>query len=319
MATAAGFACGGSAAAGEAGIATPGRGPLWQVIAHRRNGVPPQRLDLAPRELPALPGQQVAERQAADGDPLELMHLVAEAGEHPADLTIAALVEHHLEHGALAPLAPHVDPLRVHLPLGKPHALPQLFQQLFVRHARDLHQVFFLDAIPRVGEQIGELAIVREQDEALARAVEPPDGEEPLLSGHEIDDPRPPRGIVVGRDHPHRLVEHVDEAADPREPLPVDADLLGAGIDTGAERRDHLAVDLDTARRNELLAGPAAAETGRREHFLEPFQRVVGVSPGGGGAKPTPRFGGRAGRPSAGRLAGGWHEWLGGEGVRSRA
>jgi hypothetical protein len=162
--------------------------PRWRftlsVGADGRDRVAAERFDLAPGELPTLPRQEVAQRKGANGDPLQLVNLVAERGQHPADFAILALVEHHLQHGALLVLRTDRDPLRMHLRLGEPDAPPQLVDQFFRRHARDLHEVLLLDTIPGVSEEIREPAVVGEQDQPLAHPIEPTDREQPLLSRH---------------------------------------------------------------------------------------------------------------------------------------
>jgi hypothetical protein len=216
--------------------------------------------------------------------------------------------------------------LCVHLPLGEPDAAPQPVEQLLGGHARHLHQILLLHAVARMGEQVREAAVVRDQDQPLAHPIEPADREQPLVAGHEVHDAGPAGGIVVGRHHAHGLVEHEHDPLGVRQPLPIDADFLGVRIDAGAELRDHLAIDLDAARRDQLLAGPAAAQARGRQHLLQPLQAVVGdcrpgrlVREGGSGSHPAATGGdfagplgtrrawgaGRASRPSGAGAAGG--------------
>ena len=164
----------------------------------------------------------------------------------------------------------------MHLRLGEPDAPPQFVEQFFRRHARDLHEVLLLDTIPGVSEEIREPAIVGEQDQPLAHPIEPADREQPLLTRHQIDDPGPARRIDVGGDDAHGLVEHVDNPLRVWQPLAIDADLLGLRINPRAERGDDLAIHFHASRCDQRLAGPPAAEPGRREHLLQPLQAVVG-------------------------------------------
>ena len=229
------------------------------------------------------------------------MHLVAEPGQHPANLPILALVEHHLQHGAQLVLGADRHPLGMHLAFREPHAAAQRLEQLFRGHARHLDEVFLLDAVSRVGEQVGEPAIVGDEDQPLAHPVEPADGEEPLVSRHEIDDPGPAGGVEVRGHDADRLVEQKHDPLRVREPLPVHADLLGVRIDPRAEFRDDLPIHLDAAGRDQLLAGATAAEAGPCQHLLQPLAAVVvGVRP-----RPTRGRGvgvrlGRGMRPSRG-------------------
>ena len=97
--------------------------------ADGRDGVVPQGLDLGPRELPPLAGEQVPEREFADTDPLELVHLVAEPRQHATDLTILALVEDHFEDCALLVLRANIDPFGMHLALRQRDATADFVEQ----------------------------------------------------------------------------------------------------------------------------------------------------------------------------------------------
>ena len=59
-----------------------------------------------------------------------------------------------------------------------------------VGHALDLGEVGLVDPVARVGEALGEVAVVGEQEQALGVVVEAADREHPRLVGHELDDGR---------------------------------------------------------------------------------------------------------------------------------
>ncbi len=99
------------------------------------------------------------------------------------------------------------------------------------------------DLEARVGERVGEVAVVGEQDQAGAVGVQAPDGVQALAGGHEVDDGGPPVGVGRRGDHPGRLVQRVDDArARPAHELAVDRDRLVAG-DVARRVGDHGAVD----------------------------------------------------------------------------
>jgi hypothetical protein len=151
---------------------------------------------------------------------------VAQPGEHATNLAVLALVEHHLEHRTLFVLRADRDPLGMHLALREPDSAAELVEQFLRRHAGDLHEVSLLHAIAGMGQQIREITVIGEQEQALAREVEPADREQPLVGGHEIDGPGPARGVEVRRHDADGLVEQVHHPPHPREPLAVNADLL---------------------------------------------------------------------------------------------
>ena len=84
---------------------------------------------------------------------------------------------------------------------------------------------------------IGEIAVVGQQQQALAVLVESADGVDALADmRHQIDGERPAGRIVIGAQIAARLVdEPVDELFDVQR-LAIDADGF-AGFDLGAELR----------------------------------------------------------------------------------
>ena len=114
-----------------------------------------------------------------------------------------------------------------------------------------------------------------------------PTGNTRGLGGHQVDHRR--AALRVGRrGHDARgLVQQVvDQALAHADPGAVDLDVVGLGIDPRAEGR-HLAVDGDPARRDQVLAGPAAAEAGLGQHLL---QALAGrAHPRRGRARTDPR------------------------------
>ena len=137
------------------------------------------------------------------------------------------------------------------------------------RLALDLDEVLLVHAEARVGEAVGEVAVVGEQQQALGVAVEATDREHPGLGGHEVDHGRPALRVRRGGDHPGRLVEQVvDEPGLHADLRAVDLDDVDLGIDPPAEHR-HLAVHAHAPSLDQVLAGPAAAQPRLGQHLLE--------------------------------------------------
>ena len=212
-------ASGGTLAAGAATTARPILTLLADRLVHPfgldradgRDCIVPQGLDLVPGELPPLAGEEVAQRELADANPFELVDLVAEPRQHPANLAILALVEDHFQDGTQLVLRADVHPLGVHFSLGQRDAPANLVEQLLGRHACHLHEIFLFHAVAGMGEKVGQCPVVGDEDQPLAHAVEPADGKQPLLARHEVDHTGPAVGIEVGGHHAHRLIEHVDD------------------------------------------------------------------------------------------------------------
>jgi hypothetical protein len=222
-----------------------------------------------------LTRQEGAECQAANRHSLELMHLVAKLRKHTANLAILSLIENHLQDGALLVMASDRDPLRVDLALRQPDALPKTIEQFRGRHTGNLHEVFLLDAIPGMRQEVGELTVIGEQDEPFAHAIETPHRKQPAVTRHEINHPRPSGRVVIRRHHADRFVKEKDDPLGVWQPLTVHANFLVLRIDLRAEEGHDLAVDLDTTRRHQLLAGPPTPKPCRRENLLKPLDAVA--------------------------------------------
>ena len=152
--------------------------------------------------------------------------------EHPLHLVLAALVHDELDPArAEPPRARGSGPAVVEL-----DAALERGQRGGGRLALDLGDVDLVDLVAGVGEAVGELAVVRQQQRAGRVGVEPADRDDARRVGDEPDDGRPPAGVARGRDDTGRLVqEHVGELAGARSGRPSSATAV-AGGDEGVQR-----------------------------------------------------------------------------------
>ena len=293
------------------------------AIAHGRQRIASERLDLRPRELPPLAGQQAAQRQAAHGDPLELVHFVAEPaasgesrGSLPSSRTISSM------RSACA--ASESTPLGVHLSLGQPHA-PADSPRTSSEGHRPPGPVGLLDAIPGMGQQVGQVAVVGDQDQSLAHCGRAARWRTAAAPGTRSTTRGCPDRDRSWWSRPRPACTRCRRPASDRAVAHRRRDLLGRRIDAAAQFRDHLPVDLDAAGADQFLAGrrlpsPAAASTFcSRSLPSSALRPVAGPRPAAAGFA-----GGRRGqRVSAGRRGpvGRGERWggIGGSGRQDRA
>lgn len=134
-------------------------------------------------------------------------------------------------------------------------------------------QVKLGNAIPRVSHAVGQLAVVRDQQQAFGLFVEPADRENPFAKLREqINDSRTPRWIVIRADNPARLVEREVHLALQLDLLAVELNLLRIRIGTERDVGDDLAIDTDSASRDVLLALSPSVDARRRKNFREPLR-----------------------------------------------
>jgi hypothetical protein len=137
------------------------------------------------------------------------------------------------------------------------------------RRALDLDEVFLLDPVRRMGELLGELSVVGEDDEAFAVRVEPSHGEDPWCSRHERGHRGPALWIAGSCNDPAGLVEEVvDMPWQPTDPGAIDRHRLVGRVDAPAQCRP-LPVHRHPPRCYQLFAGTAAPEPGAGQQFLK--------------------------------------------------
>jgi hypothetical protein len=201
---------------------------------------------------------EALERDRPDRDPRQGHDLVAELGQHPPNFAILPFREHHLQQGGLSLAAGLTNPLGPGLPLGEPDPILELPQVLLVGLPGDQDAVDLLDAIARVCQAIGEVAVVGQQDQPGAVLVQSADREDALSdSGKQIDHPGTPRRIGVGRDVASRLVDGEVNQSFLANRLTIDGDLVAIGIHPGSEFPSDLTVDGHPSLKDQFLTGSA--------------------------------------------------------------
>ena len=154
------------------------------VEASRRHVRRPRRGAAAARarraQRPERPGRQRAQAQAAVGRAVQREHVVPDRLAHAAHLALAALVQHDLDDALPARGAQHAHAGRRRAPPVQLHARRRAAAAVS-RADGPTHRrlVGLLDAVARMHQPRGQLAVVREQQQPGRVGVQPPDREEP--------------------------------------------------------------------------------------------------------------------------------------------
>ena len=187
-------------------------------------------------------------------------HRMADRLAHAPHLTVAALVDRDAQHAGLGgdTLAGAVTPSSSSTPSRRRRSAARR------RAALDLGEILLLDAEARMGEAVGELAVVGEQQQPLGVGVEPADREHPRLGGHELDHRRP----AVRCRPPWSPRRRACSAGSRRAPAarrsgtPSTSTAVALGVDPPPEHGD-LAVDRDPSGRDQVLARRAGCRSRR--------------------------------------------------------
>lgn len=194
---------------------------------------------------------------------------MSDAGEQPADLAVSAFVQYDLQVGAL--LLPTSDSYVRYLgeAVRKMNALPELAENGGLRRTRDANAIDLIDAVTGMCQLIGEFAIIRQDDQAFARLIKSPHGEQPFVAANQVDGTRPSTGIVVRTQDPGGLVKHVVNASRSGQRCPIDSNPLCQRIHARPECLHDRAINFDASFEDQLLAVAPTTDAGSRENLLE--------------------------------------------------
>jgi hypothetical protein len=122
---------------------------------------------------------------------------------------------------------------------------------------------------------VSQFAVVGQQQQALARIIQPPHRIYAALDAvNQIHHSRPLFRIAHRRDVSLGLVEQkIRMALRPEQQLPVDADMVKLGISLAAQFGDHLPIDLHMAGNDQFLGLAARRDPGRGNDFLQALSR----------------------------------------------
>ena len=249
-------------------------------LRRRRLRQPQQVLDLLGRQRPGLPDAHPAQRHPPDPGPHQFADAVPKAGEHAADLPVAAFADGDLDQRPVPVALQEVDLGGAGAALGQVNAMGQPPHGLAAYLADDGGQVRLGHLEPRVRQALGKVAVVGHQQGAARVGIEPAHREEarPRML-HEVDGPLAAGGIVVGADDARRLVEEPVLRPLLVDAVAVEADVLRLGVGLGPEFGDGLPVDRHAARQDDLLAGPPRGHAGVGQDFVKAFERHGPILP----------------------------------------
>jgi len=229
---------------------------------------------------------------------------MADAGQHAADLSIATFTKIHDQMRAVAISLQELEARPRGLvnaaarTVAEKEPLLQAADLGFVQRTAHRELVDFLKVVARVGQTVGEVAVVGQQQQPRRVHVQPAHGKEPDARRvvHQVHGPPPP--VVVGvraDDAPGLEQQHVDLADLGLDPAPLDGDAIAGGVYPGRRGRDRRAVDRDGPLGDEPLARPARGDACVGERLVKPdptgciAEVVVTVHRGGSYTSPAPQ------------------------------
>ncbi len=221
-----------------------------------------QRCDFLFRQCAELPRFHI-ECNTTIAGALDLLHMMADLFKHAAYLAVLTLRKRDLIPGIVGlahqthlcwsgPHRAHVFRARL---AADADSLTQLFNVIFLRQSRDLHQICLGHVRSGAGKKVRQLAVIGHEQQALAGIVKAADGIYALA--HVFDQAHhcgPAFGIRDCGDVSFGLVyQKVDVLFSAMKQLAIHFDMVAGQISFGAELGDDLSVDGDATLRNQFF------------------------------------------------------------------
>ncbi len=210
------------------------------------------------------------EFERADRDADEAVDFEIEGFEEAADVAVFAFVEEDFKLGVALALAEGVDAFDAEsVSFGRGDAREHLGQLLRGGMAGDLDVVGLVEMGRGVGDGIGPLSVVGEEEQAFAGLVEPADGDDAgqVWDGAEaLEHGAAALFVRFGDDEAGGFVEHEVDESLARDGLAIDFDARLGEIETSVRIAFHAAVEADAPSLNDLkgLGTGAVAELRQR-------------------------------------------------------
>jgi hypothetical protein len=208
----------------------------------------------------------------------QAQHRIPDFLEHLAHNTVTALMNDDLYDRSVFGVSHRPNHRRCCALTVDHYATPDPVQHLRRRVSVEQGFVLLLDFEPRMHDTVGNLPVIRQQQQPLGLTIEPTDGNHSLVDRYKIHHRVPP--ALVGRcgDVAARLVQQYVSEARTRDQFAVDLDLLALSINLCSKLRDNLAINADPARNNHLFGFSSRRYSAGRKDSLKTFHNVVILS-----------------------------------------
>ncbi len=216
-----------------------------------------KRLQFAIGEVAEGSARNRSQLKRSDSRPNQFDDRIADLIEHLADDSVAPFVDHDTNDRSIFCIANRTDHFRQSALAVDGDSASKAVKDL--RWGVTVEECFVLlvDPVAWMHDAVGDLAIVRQQQQSLGLAIETAYRNDTLVDGHEVHDGVSAALVRHRRDVTTRLVEQNVASAHSRDQLAVDFDLLRTGIYFATEFSDDFAVDSDASFENQFLGAPS--------------------------------------------------------------
>jgi hypothetical protein len=214
----------------------------------------PKLFQLPVGDISPSPARNCAELQRTNPRSNQPDNRIADFFEHAPHDPVAPFVDHHPHQRAVVHIADWTHDSWNGAFAINDDSTSHPFQHRGWRMTVQEHLVLFVDFEPWVCYTIGDVAIIREQQEPLSRAVQPANWDDRLGHLHQVHDGAAVSFVRRRGDVPGGLVQQYVAMSIDWEELAVDFDLLSFWIDLDPLFPDYNPVDAYASLSNQLFS-----------------------------------------------------------------
>ncbi len=205
-----------------------------------------------------------------------MLDVITYGGEHFFDYVVATFAHHQFDDRIAGFVASGGNLFGNSRAAGQVYTAAQRVQRFRRQSSFYARDVGFAYAIARVGQDVGQIAVVGHDQQAVSVFVEAAHREYPLAyASHQVEHGFAAKRIVGGTHATCGLVEQIVDEFLARQGLAVDCNGRDLRVDLQAHLDDCFAVDADSAFGDDLFAFAAGGDPGAGENFLQSLKHSM--------------------------------------------
>jgi hypothetical protein len=231
-----------------------------------------QTSDLLSGERSPLPQRQIAKVQIALTHPNKAQHIIAKQTGNLADLSLAPFAQYNPCPGSIFNLLLLLNPGRSRLLAVEFHPSPPFTKRIRRKGPIKESPIFLFYGKTRVRQPMSQLAIIGQQNQALAIHIKAPDGEDPRRYINKINHRLPSLRVISGGNKANWFMKHQVGAFDrPLHGLSIKQNHILSQVNPCAWFLYHLPIYRNPTCCNNRLAITSRSNARTSEHFLKSF------------------------------------------------
>ena len=207
------------------------------------------------RQLSRFSKSEFAQANRSESDSLQMHDFMSYTSEQTTNLAIFALAELDFQDCAFALLLDFFRVMNFELSFFEEQSFAEFLIDFAIWFSRNQHSVCSENAISRVLQTLGQIAVVGDEEESFRVLVEPTDSKQMrAVAGDQIDGETSPTRIAMSAEHTFGFIQDVISFGFELDDFGINANFVLFGIDFESEFGHEFTIDFHASLDDQLLA-----------------------------------------------------------------